>query len=263
MNQINFDQAVIEKSFEKPVLVDFWAPWCGPCRTLGPIIEQIAEEQSDRWDLVKVNTEEEQELAAQFQIRSIPNVKLFHKGEVIGEFLGAMSKVAIENWLNEHLPDDRLEIFNDLLDNFKKEKTQANLKALERFVEANPDIKEAALVLPRMLIFTEPEKAASLISSISLGDKWYDEAEDIRVLADLMAFNGNGEAAGQALEKAKTAIQKDDLEVAIQAVIDATTINKGFQNDLPRKAAIALFRLLGNQHELTKKYRWRFDMALY
>lgn len=263
MNPFNFDQEVIEKSFDKPVLVDFWAPWCAPCRTLGPVIEQVAEEQADRWELVKVNTEEEQELAERYQIRSIPNVKLFHEGEVIGEFLGAMTKTAIETWLSEHLPDDRLAGFQVLLDNFKLDNTAANLEAIENFVNQHPDIQESALILARMLVFTKPEKAASLVASISLGDKWYDEAEDIKILADLMALNGTQDPAGKALQKAKAAIQEDDLETAVQAVIDATTINKGFQNDLPRKAAIALFRLLGNQHVLTKKYRWRFDMALY
>ena len=74
---MNFEQQVITKSHNKPVVVDFWAPWCGPCRVLSPVIESLAEEQKDRWDLVKVNTEEDYELAERYQIRSIPNVKLF------------------------------------------------------------------------------------------------------------------------------------------------------------------------------------------
>ena len=87
---MNFQAEVIEKSHKMPVVVDFWASWCGPCRVLGPTIEALAEEQSDRWALVKVNTEEEQALAAEYQIRSIPNVKMFHKGRVIAEFAGAL-----------------------------------------------------------------------------------------------------------------------------------------------------------------------------
>ncbi|RMD70242.1 MAG: thiol reductase thioredoxin, partial [Bacteroidetes bacterium] len=74
---VNFQREVIEQSFLKPVLVDFWAPWCGPCRVLGPVLEQIAEENKDRFVLVKVNTEEQPELAQQYRIMSIPNVKLF------------------------------------------------------------------------------------------------------------------------------------------------------------------------------------------
>ena len=89
---MNFDQ-VLARSHDKPVLVDFWAPWCGPCRVLGPTLEKLAGEQSDRWELVKVNTEEDQELAHKYNIRSIPNVKLFHKGEEVAEFVGALQLI--------------------------------------------------------------------------------------------------------------------------------------------------------------------------
>jgi thioredoxin len=102
---MDFNKDVIEKSYEQPVVVDFWAPWCGPCRILGPTIEQLAEEQKDKWTLVKVNTEEEYDVAVQYRIQSIPNVKMFHEGEVIAEFAGALPRPQILAWLEEHLPN--------------------------------------------------------------------------------------------------------------------------------------------------------------
>ena len=100
----NFQQDVLEKSFQQPVLVDFWAEWCGPCRTLGPILERLASENERKWSLVKVNTETHQEVAMYFQIRSIPAVKLFIDGEVVDEFTGALPEASIRQWLEQTLP---------------------------------------------------------------------------------------------------------------------------------------------------------------
>src|SRR6187402_1800127 len=112
---IDFQKAVIDQSFELPVLVDFWAPWCGPCKILGPVIEQLADEQATRWALVKLNTEDQPEIAEQFSIRSIPNVKLFYRGEVIDEFTGALSRQMILDWLNKALPNPGLIALDHLL----------------------------------------------------------------------------------------------------------------------------------------------------
>ncbi len=100
----NFSTDVVERSHTAPVLVDFWAPWCGPCRALKPTLEKLAAEPGVRWTLVTVNVDEHPELAEQFGIRGIPNVKLFSAGAPIAEFSGSMPEGSVRTWLDQSLP---------------------------------------------------------------------------------------------------------------------------------------------------------------
>lgn len=99
-----FQREVLDKSHDKPVVVDFWAPWCGPCRVLGPTIEKLARESGGRWRLVKVNTDGQPGLSQAYGVRGIPAVKLFVDGAVAGEFTGALPEAEVRRWLDAHLP---------------------------------------------------------------------------------------------------------------------------------------------------------------
>lgn len=99
-----FQTEVLDKSHDKPVVVDFWAPWCGPCRVLGPTIETLARASGGRWRLVKINVDAHPSLSRRFDVRGIPAVKLFVDGAVAAEFTGALPEADIRRWLDAHLP---------------------------------------------------------------------------------------------------------------------------------------------------------------
>lgn len=105
VNDSDFQEKVIERSKETPVVVDFWAPWCQPCLFLSPTLEKLAKEYDGKFILAKINVDQNRFIAQRYGIMSIPSVKMFKKGEIVGEFLGAMPESHVRGWLNKNLGD--------------------------------------------------------------------------------------------------------------------------------------------------------------
>ncbi len=260
---MDFQSEVLEKSKELPVVVDFWAPWCGPCRFLGPVIEELAREANGKWELVKVNTDENPSISGKYGIRGIPAVKMFYDGNVVAEFTGALPRHQIERWLEAHIPDERKTTLNEILKLYETDAVK-ELTKLKLFVEDNPDFQEARVELASRLVFSDPTQAAKLVEDIRPGNRYYETAQHIHVIGELAQCDqNNNPALAEKLALAQQGLKENDLDTTLQALIEGVMADKKYCDELPRKSTIAIFSLLGPDHELTKKYRRKFDMALY
>jgi putative thioredoxin len=251
---IDFQKVVIEKSFELPVVVDFWAPWCGPCRILGPVIEQIASEQEYNWTLVKINTEENQDLASKYGIKSIPNVKMFYRGEVVDEFSGALPRQMILDWLKQSLPNPGLLALDKIL----AENEVPELADLELLMDQFPDSPEIRIVLSQLVLWDDPAKAVKVLETIKMGTPFYDKATYLRDISAFLEWDTEDDQ----LQHIKILLKEGNLEEALTTIIHHIgKDNKAAEGKLA-KAAIGIFNTLGTQHPLTKTYRKQLDMFL-
>lgn len=262
----NFETEVIEKSREIPVLVDFWAPWCQPCRILGPVLEEIAAENDGRLILAKLNTDEYQDVAQQYSIRGIPAVKLFINGKIEMEFTGALPKSNITRMLEKFLPDDfKLEL-EEIKKNLHSASKDELIKRLNNLVQNAPDLTEAKTLLAQTILFEQPEKANELLSGIMEDSLFYHQADSLRLLAELVTMKNEDIEKSPVREKLIRAIafiRQKEFDQALDLLISIIISDKSYMDEIARKACVAIFTYLGNDHEISMKYRRRFNMSLY
>lgn len=265
----DFKREVLEESFRIPVLVDFWAPWCGPCRVLGPILESLAEKNKGKWKLEKLNTDENPEISMQYGIRGIPAVKLFSEGKVVDEFTGALPEYAVEQWLEKALPSEnkkRLAQAQTAIDAGETEKAE---KLLKEVLNEEPNNPLASVLLARILVFRDPEQAEKLVAGSSFAGPGFIQVEEaIKTVTRLLRLNGAleklpEEPAKQTYIEAVKAMSRHDFDEALSKFIDVIQRNRYYDNDGARKACVALFTLLGEDHPITLKHRRMFNMVLY
>lgn len=252
---IDFQKQVIDRSFEMPVVVDFWAPWCGPCRILGPVIEQIATEQEGQWALVKLNTEEQEEISYQYGIRSIPNVKMFYRGEVIDEFTGALPRQIILEWLKKGLPKPGLMALDQLL----AEHANPEAAAVESLLARYPDSAEIRIVLSQLILWDQPARVTEILEPIKMGTPYYDKASHLREIASFLCMS----VEDAEIIEIKALIKGGHLHEVLPKIIATLGKNPKAADGQLAKAAIGIFQTLGTQHELTKAYRKQLDMVLW
>jgi putative thioredoxin len=239
--EATFQRDVIDRSHDVPVVVDFWAEWCGPCRALGPVLEQAVEARAGEVELVKLDTDANQRLAAEFRIQSIPAVKAFKDGRVVDEFIGAQPRPAVERFLDGLVPSP--------VDRLVAAGGEENLR---RALELAPGHADAAVALARILAERGEREAA------------------LGALANVAgSFAADGLAARLRLEEdpdlraAFAALDAGDTERALDLLIAAiAAADNGKREDL-RKAVVGVLDQLGVEHPLARESRRRLASALY
>lgn len=272
----NFQSVVIDGSRKVPVVVDFWAPWCGPCKSLKPILEKLAEEFQGKFILAKVNADDNQELAAQFGVRGIPDVKAVYQGRIVDEFSGALPESAVREFLARIIPSPAEEL------RAKAAELRASgdlAGALQVLGEAsgldpqNEDVRiDAADILLDQGQFDESRRLLDSLSTV----KQMDERVQ-RQRAKLSFAQGVQAGGDEATLRERIATQPDDMQARLDLanllvgqgrhaegmdeLLEMVRRDRAWNEEAARKQMLAVFSLLG-AHPLVSEYRRKLSSAL-
>jgi len=247
----SFASSVLAASTTRPVLVDFWAPWCGPCRTLMPLLDRIADDYGGSFALAKVNTDEEPQVASQFGVRSIPTVILFQGGRAVEQFVGVQPESAIRALLDKYLsagsrdapegPDALAALAVSLLD---ARDAVAARATIDRLASVDP----AHAALPALLA------RAGFVEAVMA-------RPDFAALRSALEANPADHAARHAL--AAHHALAGDYATALAEWLDLMRRDRRFGDELARRTLIGAFAVLGEGHELVASYRRRMASLLH
>ncbi len=242
VTESNFAAAVLDRSHSLPVVVDFWADWCAPCRQLGPVLEREASKRTGRLELVKVDVDANPTVSRSYGIQGIPAVKAFHKGRVVAEFVGAQPAAAVERFLDSLLPSEP-----ELLAH------RGDEESLRAALELEPGHADAAVPLARVLHGRGQDQEALEI----LGNVHGSFAAD--GLSARIRLERNGVPD---LSRAFAALDAGDNEQALDVLIESITIARSSRDEI-RRVIVGILDELGLDHPITTTSRRRLASALY
>jgi len=268
VSEADFQYQVLDYSQKVPVVVDFWAEWCIPCRTLGPLLEQLAKEAQGAFRLAKLNVDQNQNLARQFNVRSIPSVKALRNGRVQAEFTGAQQESKVREFLRSIAPSD-IELTLEKAQSFMQLKQyKSAASTFQQVLEKMPKQPDALLGLAKCeIIQGEFISALDILRSFPASQEFSD-AQLLMPLAvalernqDLKEWSDN--PLGAAYSRSLSLITRGNYPAAFDGILDILREDKKYNNDEARQVIIGMFELLGEDNELTRQYRRELASVLF
>ena len=274
----NFQNLVLEKSINKPVLVDFWADWCQPCQTIMPMLAKLAEEYAGKFELAKVNADQEQELAAHFGIKSLPTMKLFYQGKIVDERLGAVPESDIRAMLDKHIVSESDQFMQAAMMAYEQGQAEKALEMLNHALAKDPDNADLKVTIAQMVHAEgDTESATTLLDSLDSEGSKLDAAIKLRAeiklaeqLADLPDIEDIDKRLAQnpldleaLLNKSRHLSALGEYDDAMTCLLTIVRTDRGFEEDIGRVSLLELFDLLGGEHPSVQSYRRKLFTLLH
>jgi putative thioredoxin len=273
-----FHGTVVKRSHAVPVLVDYWAQWCGPCQMQLPVLGKLLEEYAGKFELAKVNADQERELAGHFGIKSLPTMKLFYQGQLVDEKIGAVPESEVRAMLDKHIQSDSDKFMQAAINAYQQGHAEQALELLNHALANDPDNAELKVAIAQILYAQgDTESTVKLLDSLDEEGAKLDGAISLRAqmklaeqLAELPSLDeiearlekdpGDLEAL---LFKSRHLTAQEDYENAMECLLEIMRRDRGYDDDAGRKGLLELFDMLGGEHPAVQQYRRKLFTLLH
>ena len=278
VTETEFNDQVIEASESKLIVVDFWAPWCGPCKQLTPILEKIISKSGDKITLVKINIDENQQIAAQLRIQSIPTVYAFKDKQIVNAFQGVIPEGQIiefiEKCLGSKINEDFTEFYNKIESAMAENKFEETKDTLLEFISKNSDeIKGICFYLECLIELKQFEEVEMFVSSLEKDVQEKDEVKQVLKKMEIVKNNSSGPNINELLGKLESEPNNIDLILEIsdkyfsmkqyENGMDLLLKNYPKNKDSIKNKMVEFFAVLGNTDQITKKKKKKLSQLMF